>query len=142
MRFKKVLGTYTHQLLSPDHSHVHVLQRTIVIFKHLCRPQSTVHVCPFILADVEKTSSILRKGRKPSFQMFHETQQHPKGIQPTHSAKDTALLKSAPIRTGTCQILTLALSSPYFRHNAHCLLSSTSGGGFSSGLSSLLRSEP
>lgn len=52
------------------------------------------------------------------------------------------LLKWAPTEREMGQILTLALSSPYFRHNAHCLLSSTSGGGFSSGLSSLLLSQP
>jgi hypothetical protein len=46
------------------------------------------------------------------------------------------------IRTSCPKVLTLALSSPYIKHNAHCLLSSMPGGGFSSGLSSRLLSEP
>lgn len=84
---------------------------------------------------------------KKAYQEKKETNKKPTPttlplIWPIHSTKSVILLKSATIKKGACQILTLALSSPYFRHKAHCLLSSTSGGGLSSGLSSLLLSEP
>lgn len=49
-------------------------------------------------------------------------------------------LKRTEIRVW--QLLTLPPSSPYFRQREHCRLSSTSGGGESSGLSSWLLSEP
>lgn len=34
--FNRAVSTCTHQLLPPDHSHVHVLQRAVIILKHFC----------------------------------------------------------------------------------------------------------
>lgn len=55
----RLLAELASQLLAPDHSHVHVLQGPVIVLKHFCRPQSAVHMCPLILANVQQAAGII-----------------------------------------------------------------------------------
>lgn len=53
-------GVMSYQLFSPENSHVNILQRPIVVLKHLSRPESTVHVGPLILTNVQQPAALLQ----------------------------------------------------------------------------------
>lgn len=50
----------SYQLFSPENSHVNVLQRAVIILKHLGGPQSAVYVSPLILPDVQQPAPLLK----------------------------------------------------------------------------------
>lgn len=54
----------SYQLFSPENSHVDVLQRAVIVLKHLSRPQSAVYVSPLILPDVQQPAPLLKPTRR------------------------------------------------------------------------------
>lgn len=51
----------SYQLFSPENSHMNILQRAVIILKHLGRPQGAVYMGPFILPDVQQPAPLLKQ---------------------------------------------------------------------------------
>lgn len=100
----------THHQAPPSNSTVDVQQGAVILFEHLCRPQTAVDVRPLILTEVQQPARLLKQ-HHPSWEndSVNAANPHKSAIQ------HKALLNLR---------LTLGLRSPYFWHNEHCLSSS------------------
>ena len=60
LKLEQELG-WTYQLFSPEHSHVNILQRAVIVLKHLGGPKGAVHMGPLVLTNVQQPAPLLKQ---------------------------------------------------------------------------------